>query len=199
MANLLSHIDPAKFSIPTLSVILGFLDGFNPCAMWALIALVSVLLLSKDRKRLLLIGGTFLLVEAVGYFLFLSAWLNIFLCLRCIKWLRVLVGILAIIVALYYLKEFLEDVKGAPVCKINFGGLKLKISQKIQDLAQISKLPAILLSVAVLAILVDFIEIWCSAGIPVIFTNALVQHNLSGFAYYFWFLVYFFFFMMIVL
>ena len=68
--------DLAKYSLPVLSVMLGAIDGFNPCAMWVLMFLITLLIGMKSRARMWLLGSTFILASGAVYFLFMSAWLN---------------------------------------------------------------------------------------------------------------------------
>lgn len=70
---LLGKIDIYSLALPILTVILGLIDGFNPCAMWALLFLISILLETKDKTRMWLLGGTFIFVSGLVYFLFMAA------------------------------------------------------------------------------------------------------------------------------
>ena len=67
---------------------MGLLDGFNPCAMWVLLLLLSLLVRLHDRKRMALVAGTFVLVSGTVYYAFMAAWLNIFLVVGMSKPLR---------------------------------------------------------------------------------------------------------------
>ena len=58
---------------------MGLLDGFNPCAMWVLLFLLSLLVRLQDRRRMALVAGTFVLVSGAVYYAFMAAWLNVFL------------------------------------------------------------------------------------------------------------------------
>jgi glutaredoxin len=56
-------IDISQMSLPVMTVVIAALDGFNPCAMWILVFLLTLLINSRSRKRMLLIGGTFVFVS----------------------------------------------------------------------------------------------------------------------------------------
>ena len=92
----LGEIDPEKMSLPVLSVVLGLLDGFNPCAMWVLLFLISLLLNTRSKKRMLLVGGTFILASGLVYYFFLTLWLNLFLAFSYINITRMVVGAFAL-------------------------------------------------------------------------------------------------------
>ncbi len=86
------EVDPKTVSLPVLSIVIGGLDGFNPCAMWILFFLISLLLGMKDKKRMWILGGAFIVTSAFVYFMFMAAWLNLFLFLGFVWWVRVGVG-----------------------------------------------------------------------------------------------------------
>ena len=46
---LLGRINMRRISIPLIAVVLGFIDGFNPCAMWILLFLINMLLGMKNK------------------------------------------------------------------------------------------------------------------------------------------------------
>ena len=86
------EMEPKNFSLPVLTIMIGALDGFNPCAMWTLLFLISLLLGIKDRKRMWILGSAFIIASASVYFLFMAAWLNLILFLGLIVWIRVVIG-----------------------------------------------------------------------------------------------------------
>jgi len=89
-------VDLSKISLLGTTFLLGILDGFNPCAMWILVILISLLLPLRSRKKLALVGGVFIFAEGFLYFLFMSAWLNIFLAIEYGYLTRLLIGIFGI-------------------------------------------------------------------------------------------------------
>jgi hypothetical protein len=62
-----------------LTIVLGAVDGFNPCAMWVLVFLIGLLVGMRDPVRMWSYGAAFLLTSAAVYFAFMAAWLNIVL------------------------------------------------------------------------------------------------------------------------
>ena len=65
---ILGKINTKKVSIPIVAIILGFIDGFNPCAMWILLFLINMLFNLKNRKKAWILGLAFLLVSGIIYF-----------------------------------------------------------------------------------------------------------------------------------
>ncbi|MDD4994848.1 MAG: hypothetical protein PHW53_00005 [Patescibacteria group bacterium] len=99
------EIQIRDFSLPMLTLAISLVDGFNPCAMWVLVFLISLLLGIPSIKRRWLIGAIFVLVSGFVYFLFLTAWLNIFLFIGFLFWVRIAIGIIAIAAGIHFLHE----------------------------------------------------------------------------------------------
>lgn len=190
----LGEIETKNISLPILSVVLGLLDGFNPCAMWALIFLISLLLGMKDRKRMWILGSAFILASAAVYFLFITAWLNFILFVGIVFWVRILVGLIAFSAGGYNLREFFANK--ADSCKITGEERRQRIFEKLKLLTKNQKFWLALGGIIILAFLVNFVELVCSAGLPVVFTQILALNNLLRWQYYFYIFIYLFFFML---
>ena len=184
------QVDTSKISLPVLTVIFGALDGFNPCAMWILLFLIALLINTRSRKRMWLVAGTFVLVSGIFYFLVLAAWLNLFLAIPYVNLTRTLVGILAVTVGLWQIKNFLTYHPN--VCQAI--GLKARLENGLRNKAErVVSSPltwAMLGGVVLLALGVNLIEFFCSAGLPAIYTRTLALSGLSSFAYYLYLLLY---------
>lgn len=192
-------VDISKMSLPVLTIVIGVMDGFNPCAMWVLIFLLTLLISTHSRKRMWLVGGTFVLVSGIVYFLILSAWLNLFLAISYVNITRIIIGVLAIGIGGFQLKNFIKNRPG--VCKVTDGeGIQEKIKVKLKD--QVEKIAlspftfAILGGTILLAVAVNLVEFFCSAGLPAIYTRILALSDLGGFSYYSYLLLYTFIFML---
>ena len=78
-STLFGTVNASQLGLPLFTLALGLLDGFNPCAMWVLLFLLSFLVRLQNRRRMALVAGTFVLVSGAVYYAFMAAWLNIFL------------------------------------------------------------------------------------------------------------------------
>jgi hypothetical protein len=190
----IGQIDAKKFSLPLLSIVLGFIDGFNPCAMWALIFLISLLLGMKDRRRMWILGVTFIVVSAFVYFLFMAAWLNIFLFLGMVLWVRIAIGILALGGGSYNIREFFKNKSGT--CKLDGQAKKKQVFDKLKNITEQKSFYLALLGIILLALAVNMVELICSAGLPAVYTQVLALNDLSTWQYYSYILLYIFFFML---
>ncbi|MDI6883225.1 MAG: hypothetical protein QMC93_01990 [Patescibacteria group bacterium] len=184
------EINISRLSLPALTVILGALDGLNPCAMWILLFLIALLINTRSRKRMWLIGGTFIFASGIVYYLILTAGLNLFFAISLVNLTRIIIGIFAISIGVWQIKNFLTYHPG--VCKVL--RLKSKIEQGLKERAEkIVTSPvtlAMLGGLIVLALGVNLVEFFCSAGIPAIYTRILTLQELNPLTYYFYLLLY---------
>lgn len=183
------EVDASKISLPLLTLVLGTLDGFNPCAMWILIVLVSLLIPLKSRKKIALVGGTFIFAEGLLYFLIMAAWLNAFLVISYVSLTRILIGIVGIGFGVWRLKDFFFWRPG--VCKVvSESGSQQKILAKIKNILKPSAVPVTIFGVIALAFSVNIIEFVCSAGFPVIYTRVLALQSIGTIQYYLYLIFY---------
>jgi hypothetical protein len=191
----LGRTDLSSLSLPLLAAVLGIVDGFNPCAMWVLVYLISLVMNLNDKKRIWLIIGTFLLASGVLYFLFMTAWLNAFLLLGYVRMVTITVGLVALGGGMISIKEYLET-KGAMVCKVGDAEGKKKLMGRMQELIAAPLTWAVLVGIITLAFAVNSIEFVCSAAIPAVFTQVLALSDLSPWEYYAYIGLYVLFFML---
>ena len=192
---ILGKVDVKKVSLTIMSAVIGLVDGFNPCAMWVLVFLISMLLGTKDRKKMWILGLTFLFTSAFIYLLFMVAWLNVAIKMNTVIWLRITIAIIAIIAAFINLKSFYKSLKKDTGCEVVDSKKRKNIIEKIKKFTLEKSLILGLLGVMTLAVSVNFIELACSAGLPLLFTQILALNNLSKLSYMIYILIYIFFFL----
>jgi hypothetical protein len=192
---LIGTITLSDYSLPTLAVVLGLVDGFNPCAMWVLVYLISVVAMLKDRRRIWLICGSFVLASGILYFLFMTAWLNAFLAVGYSRAITTVIGLVALGGGALQVRE-IATTKGAIVCEVTSEESRTKTMTKIQKVVSSPLTFGILGGIMALAFTVNAVEFVCSAAIPAVFTQVLSLSNLSTFQYYAYILLYDVFFML---
>lgn len=194
---LFGKIDAKKVSLPIISIVIGAIDGFNPCAMWVLIFLISMLIGIKNRKRMLSLGITFLVTSALVYLLFMVAWLNIALSLTQITWIRVLIALVALIGGTVNVRSYIKTIiKKDEGCEVVDTKKRKKIIESIKKFTTEKSFILATLGVVALAFSVNLIELACSAGLPLIFTQILALNSLSGFEYALYLFLYILFFLL---
>lgn len=192
----LGKINAKKVSLPILAVVLGFVDGFNPCAMWILIFLITMLFNMKDRKKMWILGLTFILTSGIVYLMFMLAWLNLATFISKITFIRLLIAVIALVVGLINVYKYIDSLKKKDEgCDVVDKKDRKKIMEKIISITHEKKFIIALLGVMVLAASVNIIELMCSIGIPLLFTQILAMNNLSTFSYMIYMFIYIFFFL----
>ncbi|MFM7136796.1 MAG: glutaredoxin family protein [Planctomycetota bacterium] len=178
----LGHLDPRRLGMPLFTLAIGLVDGFNPCAMWVLLLLLSILVNLGDRIRILAIAGTFVLVSGAAYFAFMAAWLNVFEWIGMLRPVQFTLGGLAIVIGLVHVKDFFAFQQG-PSLSIPEAA-KPGIYARIRRIVTAENLPAAIGAAFVLAVLVNLVELLCTAGLPALYTNILTQRGYSTAARY---------------
>jgi len=174
--------------LPAFTLAMGLLDGFNPCSMWVLLLMISLLAPMNNRRRMLAIAGTFVLIQGIAYFLFMAAWLNLFLVIGLSRASQLIIAAIAIVAGLINVKDFLA---------LNIG-VSLSIPEKakpgiysrMRAILHAESLGAAIVGAIILAILVQIVEFLCTSGFPALFTRILTLRELEPAAYYGYLLLY---------
>lgn len=190
---ILGKIDMKKVSIPLVAVILGFLDGFNPCAMWILLFLINMLFTMKDRKRMWILGITFLFTSAFVYFLAMLG-LNVVLSITAVNWVRALIGCVAVVGGIININSYINTKNDG--CHIVDDKKRKKYFTKIKKFTSEQNFALALIGVITLAISVNLVELACSAGFPTIFIEILNINNFSNVQDVIYILIYILFFLL---
>ena len=190
---ILGKINLKDFSLPTAATLIGLVDGFNPCAMWVLLFLISMLLGMKDRKRMWILGLTFLLSSALVYMAIMLSWFNIVVNVMASVIFRNIISVIAIVGAIINLRAFFKSNDSG--CEVVDDKKRKKVISKIKDFTKEKSLFIALGGVIFLAVSVNVIELACSAGLPLVFTQLLAINNVSSFESFIYTLIYIFFFL----
>ena len=190
---IIGEVNTKTLTIPMIAVVMGFIDGFNPCAMWILLFLITMLISMKDRKKMWILGSTFLITSALIYFLIMLAWLNVAVLITKVNIIRSVIGFIAIIGGLYNIITTFKTSENG--CNATDKKDRKKIMERIKKFTSEKSIWLSLIGVIALAISVNLIELACSAGLPVMFTQILVINDLSKIEYFIYIMVYIFFFL----
>ena len=174
--------DPARISLPMITIMLGGLDSFNPCAFFVLFFLLSLLVHARSRPRMLIIGGTFVLFSGLLYFLFMAAWLNIFMLAGSLSAITLAAGLIALAVSLINIKDFFFLKKGVSLSIPE--SAKPQLYERMRTLVKSTSFASMLAGTVVLAIAANTYELLCTAGFPMVFTRILTLHSLAPLTYY---------------
>jgi len=175
-------VDVGQLSLPALTLVLAGVDAFNPCAFFVLLFLLSLLVHARSRARMLLIGGIFVLFSGLLYFVFMAAWLNLFLVLEGIRAVTMIAGLIAVGLALVNIKDFFLFKQGLSLSIPE--AAKPGLFVRMRGLLSADNLPALLTGTVTLAIAANTYELLCTSGFPLVYTRALTLSNLSTPSYY---------------
>jgi glutaredoxin len=181
-APLVGRLRASELGLPLFSVAVGLVDGFNPCAMWVLLFLLSLLAHLRSRRRMLLVGGVFVAVSGLVYYTFLAAWLGLFLWIGLARPVQVGLGGLAVAMGSLHVKDALWPGRG-PSLHIP-ATARPRIYARVRRILAAEDLGAALLAVAALALFVNLVELLCSAGLPALYTRVLSLHPLPAWSYH---------------
>lgn len=172
----------SDLGLPLFTVVIGLLDGFNPCAMWVLLFLLSLLVNLQDRLRMVLIAGTFVLVSGLLYFAFMAAWLNVFLFVGFSRSVQIALGGIAILVGAINVKDFFALHRGISLSIPE--SAKPGLYARVRRILQAENLTGALAGIVILAGLVNVIELLCTAGFPALYTQILTLQEKPSWEYY---------------
>lgn len=191
---LLGELDTKNISLPFFTIIIATIDGFNPCAMWILLFLISLLINMENKTKMWIFGGAFILTSGIVYFFFLSAWLNLFLFIGFVFWIRLVIGTVALWSGAYHINEYIKNPKG--LCHVSENENRKKIFTKLRNLVAKKNFWIALIGIMLLAASVNLVELVCSAGLPAVYTQVLSLANLPAWQYYSYLILYIIIFML---
>jgi len=185
---LLGEIEGKETSLPLLTLTLGLLDSINPCAFFVLLFLLGLLVNAHSHIRMLVIGGVFVFFSGLIYFLFMAAWLNLFLVVGGVQVVTLFAGLVALIVAVLNIKDFFRFKQGASLSMSD--AQRGHLAQRIRSLVYASRFPVMIFGTILLAIAANSYELLCTAGFPMVFTRVLTMHELPVTAFYLYLVAY---------
>ena len=188
------NVNLKNLSLMSAAVIIGLIDGFNPCAMWILLFLISILLGMKDRKRMWALGLTFLLTSALVYMLIMLSWIQIAVQITTIIWVRNAIAVVALIGGVWNLKSYFTAQDSG--CEVVDDKKRKSVFKKIRKFTSEKSFFLALVGVIGLAVSVNLVELACSAGLPLVFTELLVLNHTSDFMKFLYTCVYILFFLL---
>jgi len=176
-------VNLSSFSLPIFTVVLAGLDSFNPCSFFILIFLLNLLLYLRSRRRMLLVGCIFIFFSGFFYFLFMFALFNsLLLTATYIGIISVVAGLIALLIGVLNIKDFFFSKQG-PTLSIP-EEKRAKTFKRIRQLVKSPSLLFMLGGTVVLAVTVNFYELLCTLGFPLVYTSRLTELHLPLFDYY---------------
>ena len=179
---LLGDRDAREVSLPLVTLTLGLLDSVNPCAFFVLLFLLSLMIHAHSRMRMLTVGIVFVGFSGLIYFLFMAAWLNLFLATGGLRFVTLLAGLVALVIGAFNIKDYFLFHKGLSLSipeKVKPG-----LYHRVRGLVKSANYLSLLGGTALLAIAANSYELLCTAGFPMVFTRILTLQELPIWQYY---------------
>jgi hypothetical protein len=184
----IGKLDTSEMSLPVMTLVIAGLDSFNPCAFFVLFSLLGILIHAQSRRKMLMTGGVFVFFSGFIYFLFMAAWLNLFLVMGQVSLITKIAGIIAVLIAVINIKDYFLFKKGVSLTIPD--SAKPKLFDRMRKLIKSTSVVSILIGSAVLAIAANSYELLCTAGFPMVYTRILTLNKLSSASYYFYLVFY---------
>ena len=178
----LGKIHYQDFSLPVFTLVIAALDAFNPCAFFILFFLLSLMVHQRSRARMLVIGCTFVLCSGVMYFLFMSAWLNLFLITEQLIFITAIAGLIAISFGLINIKDYFFFRQGVSLSLSD--SARSKLFARMRALTQSGSWSTMIFATIILSVAANSYELLCTAGLPMVYTRVLTLNGLSSTQHY---------------
>ena len=175
---LIGTISLKDMSIPVIAILIGLVDGFNPCAMWVLIFLITMLFDYPSKKKMWILGCTFLFTSAFIYFLFMISFLKVATFINGINVLKLLIAVFALVFGGFNIYRYFKTKDVG--CDVVDKNKRRKIINRIKNILSSKSFAFAIGGIILLAISVNLIELLCSLGLPVMFTEILAYNNITG-------------------
>ncbi len=174
----LGTVDLAAQPMLAATALIGFVDGFNPCSLWVLTVLLAMVLHSGSRGRIAAVGGTFLVVTAAIYGLFIAGVFTVLGFAEELRAVQIAVAVLALGFAAISIKDFLAFKQGLSLSipdrfkpRIYRGGRELRRTDR--------SLPALLGLTVVFAAGIAVVELPCTAGFPLVWSGLVADAGIG--------------------
>lgn len=185
---LIGILNTDKYSLPVFTLIIASLDSLNPCAFFVLLFLLSLLVHAHHRRQMFIIGMIFIFFSALIYFLFMAAWLNVFILFGKINAITTAAGTIAVVIAIINIKDYFWFKKGISLSIPE--SAKPGLFSRMRRILNTDNFYSMVAATVALAIFANSYELLCTAGFPMVYTRHLTLQSLSTQEYYSYLLLY---------
>ena len=174
------EIDLVGRPLAAATLLIGFVDGFNPCSLWVLTVLLAMVVnAGASRGRIAAVGVTFLTVTALIYGVFIAGLFSVLAIAGVSTWIALVVGTLAIGFGAVNVKDYLRYKQGLSFTIPD--RYKPRIYRRGREIRRSDRsLFGVLGLTVAMASGVALLELPCTAGFPVIWTGLLTASGVQG-------------------
>ncbi len=174
---LIGERDVGSTSLFVSTLLIAFVDGFNPCSLWALSILLALVLRTGSRRRVIAVGTTFLVVTASLYALYIVGLYGVLELAAHATWIRSSMAVVALTFGVVNVKDFFAFKRG-PSLMIS-DRAKPRLYQRMRSVADDRPIQAVLAGTVVLATGVSLLETPCTAGYPLLWTDLVTRQGVA--------------------
>lgn len=175
---LIGAVDLSGKSLWISTLLISFVDGFNPCSLWVLSILIALTLHTGSRKKVFIIGLIFVTVTALIYALFIAGLFTVLRIMSFVGWIQVAVALIALFFGAINIKDYFFYKEGLSFTIDD--SKKPGIYQRMRKVLDASQSFWGLAGATVLmAAGVSLIEFSCTAGFPVLWTNLVAAQQVT--------------------
>jgi cytochrome c biogenesis protein CcdA len=174
---LLGERDMTSTSLVVSTVLIAFVDGFNPCSLWALSILLALVLRTGSRRRVIAVGVTFLVVTAALYALYIVGLYGVLELAAHATWIRASMAAVALAFGAINVKDYFAFKRG-PSLTISEKA-KPALYRRMRRAAEDRPIQAVLGGTVVLATGVSILETPCTAGYPLLWTDLVTRQGVG--------------------
>jgi glutaredoxin len=176
---LIGTVDLTAHSLTVSTLLIAFVDGFNPCSLWVLSILLALTLHTGSRKKVFLVGIVFLTVTSFIYMLFILGLFTMFTVISFVGWIQVVVALAALFFAAVNIKDYLWYKEGISftIADEKKPGIYKGI-RRVMDAGD--SMWGLIGATIVLSAGVSLVEFSCTAGFPVLWTNLLITQEAAA-------------------
>ena len=179
---LVGEVNLNGLSLGVSTALIALVDGFNPCSLWVLSILLGLVIHSGSRRKIMIIGLTFLTVTSAVYILFIVGLFSIFSFVSLLGWIQIAVALLALAFALINIKDYFWYKQGVSLTIADEH--KPNIYRDMRGLLTGDKsTPALIAATAAMALGVTLIELPCTSGLPLLWTNIIAAHDVGALSF----------------
>ena len=177
----IGEISTEDTPLVALTAMIALVDGFNPCSLWVLTFLLGLVVHSGSRKKTAAVGLTFLTVTSIGYGAFVYGLINVLSYVSHLMWIKAAVAAVALVFGAVNVKDFFYWNRGLSFTIPD--RFKPKIARELSETVRKDSLAMTMFGTAVIAAGIVLVELPCTAGFPLIYSNILAERGVqTGFA-----------------
>ena len=168
---------PLGSSLVASTLLIGFVDGMNPCSLWVITVLLAIVVRTGDRGRVFAIGITFLLVTALINGLFI---MGVYSALGLVSHLGVVQVVVAVVAGAFgvvSIKDYFAFKQGVTMSISD--SAKPGLYHRMRHAAGHQALLPALAATTVLAMGASLLEIPCTAGFPLLWAGLLEANGVG--------------------